>query len=128
VLTTGGIRALADVLATMREPQLRGLEANELELPYLAPEVLTGHVPDACTDLFTVGVVAYQLVTGRVPYHAPTLPELIGQMLTAAPAPLRTADVPEPAAAAIMRCLDADPAARGTLADLQTIVRQHAAA
>ena len=33
VLTTGGIRALADVLATMREPQLRGEESSELELP-----------------------------------------------------------------------------------------------
>ncbi len=52
----------------MRETQLRGEEANDLELPYLAPEVLTGRVPDARTDLFTLGVVAYQLVTGRLPY------------------------------------------------------------
>ena len=74
VLTTGGIRALTDVLATMREQQLRGQEPSELELPYMAPEVLTGRAPDARTDLFTVGVVAYQLVTGRVPYRAATLP------------------------------------------------------
>ena len=124
VLTTGGIRALTDVLATMREQQLRGQETDELELPYLAPEVLTGRAPDARTDLFTVGVVAYELVAGHVPYQAATLPELIGQMLTAKPAPLPAADVPAPAGAAIIRCLSADPAVRGTLTDLRTIVRQ----
>ena len=46
----------ADVLATMREQQLRGQEASEQELPYLAPEVLTGRPPEPRADLFTVGV------------------------------------------------------------------------
>ena len=123
VLTTGGIRAIADVLATMRETQLRGEESNDLELPYLAPEVLTGRPPDARTDLFTLGVVAYQLVTGRLPYQAPSLPELIGQMLTTVPAALTPAEAPVAAGAAILRCLAAAPDARGTLADMQTSTR-----
>ena len=60
VLTTGGIRAIADVLATLREAQLRGEEDNDRELPYLAPEVLIGRAPDVRTDFFTLGVVAYR--------------------------------------------------------------------
>ena len=128
VLTTGGIRALADVLATMPEEQLRGQETSDLDLPYLAPEVLTGHPPDVRTDLFTLGVVAYQLVTGRLPYRAPTLPELIGQMLTAAPVSIAAVEIPAAATAGILRCLGADAGARGTLEDLQSVVRAHALA
>ncbi len=123
VLTTGGIRALADVLATMPEEQLRGQEVSDLELPYLAPEVLIGRAPDERTDLFTLGVVAYQLVTGRLPFQAPTLPELIGQMLTAPPAGLVAAGVPTAAAASILRCVSVDPGARGTLEDLRAVAR-----
>ena len=123
VLTTGGIRALADVLATMRESQLRGEEGDDLELPYLAPEVLTGRAPDARTDLFTLGVVAYQLVTGRLPYQGASLPALIGQMLTTVPTALTPDEAPAAAGAAILRCLSAAPDARGTLADMQTSTR-----
>jgi serine/threonine protein kinase len=126
VLTSGGIRALADVLATMRETELRGIESSELELPYLAPEVLTGRPPDARADLFTLGVVAFELVTGRLPFQAPTLPELIGAMLVGAPPVVDALRVPAAAAAAIVRCLAADPATRGTLAELQLTVRQAA--
>ena len=85
VLTTGGIRALADVLATMREQQLRGEESSELELPYMAPEVLTGRPPDVRADLFSVAAVATYMITGRPPFRAASLPELIGQMLQPAP-------------------------------------------
>ena len=75
------------MLATMREQELRGQEASEHELPYVAPEVLMGGAPNARADVFTIGVLAYQMVTGRLPFQAPSLPELIGQMLQAKPAP-----------------------------------------
>lgn len=124
VLTSGGIRALTDVLATMPEMQLRGIESSELELPYLAPEVLTGRLPDARADLFTLGVVAFELVTGRLPFQAPTLPELIGAMFVGALPAIDNPGVPAPAAAAILKCLAADPSTRGTLAELQAAVRR----
>jgi serine/threonine protein kinase len=123
VLTTGGIRSLADVLATMREQQLRGQESSELELPYMAPEVLTGRPPDPRADLFTVGALAVYVVTAHPPFSATSLPELIGQMLQPAAPPALPAEVPPAAAQAISRCLAADPAARGTLAGLRISVR-----
>jgi serine/threonine protein kinase len=123
VLTTGGIRSLADVLATMREQQLRGQESSERELPYMAPEVLTGRPPDARADLFTVGALAVYVVTARPPFTAASLPELIGQMLQPAAPVTLPADVPPAAAQAISRCLAADPSARGTLTGLRVSVR-----
>ena len=122
VLTTGGIRNLADVLATMREQQLRGQESSELELPYMAPEVLTGRSPDERADLFTVGALAAYLVTAQPPFRASSLPELIGRMLQPPGPTALPAAVPADAARAIARCLMPDPAARGTMGELRTAV------
>jgi serine/threonine-protein kinase len=114
VMSTAGIRSVQDVLATMREQELRGKEASERELPYVAPEVLMGHAPDVRADIFTMGVLAYQMATGRLPFRAASLPELLGQMLQTTPTPpaVHMAEVPAAASEAILRALVADPAAR----------------
>jgi serine/threonine protein kinase len=108
VLTTAGIRSVQDVMATMREQELRGQEASEQELPYVAPEILIGGAPNARADVFTIGVLAYQMVTGKVPFKAPSLPELIGQMLqTKAAAPTTfVGELPVTASDAIVRAVD----------------------
>jgi serine/threonine protein kinase len=108
VMTTAGIKSVQDVLATMREQELRGQEANEQELPYVAPEILMGGAPNARADVFTMGVLAYQMVTGKLPFRAPSLPELMGQMLQVKPAaPSAIAPgLPAPASDAIMRAID----------------------
>lgn len=114
VMSSAGIRSVTDVLATMRELELRGQEANEQELPYIAPEILMGSAPNARADVFTIGVLAYQLVTGKLPFKAASLPELMGQMLQAKPAVPATvaAGVPESVSAAILRAIDGMPANR----------------
>jgi serine/threonine protein kinase len=112
VMSTSGIRSVQDVLATMREQELRGQEASEQELPYVAPEVLMGRAPDERADVFTMGVLAYQMASGRVPFRAASLPELLGQMLQSAPAAPSGADLPADAAAAILRAVLGNPGAR----------------
>jgi len=111
VISSAGIKSVQDVLATMREQELRGQEASQTELPYVAPEILMGGAPNARADVFTIGVLAYQMVTGTLPFRAASLPELIGQMLQVKPA-VPTQDMPDAARAAIMRALDCTPAAR----------------
>jgi serine/threonine-protein kinase len=121
VMSTAGIRSVQDVLATMREQELRGQEASEQELPYVAPEILMGRAPDPRADVFTLGVLGYQMLTGQLPYRAASLPELLGQMLQTRPVPPaeRVEGVPAPVSAALVRALAADPAARfDRIADL----------
>jgi serine/threonine-protein kinase len=119
VMTTAGIRSVQDVLATMREQELRGQEASEQELPYVAPEILMGGAPNARADVFTIGVLAYQMVTSKLPFRAPSLPELMGQMLqTKAAAPTTcVSDLPVSVSDAIVRAIDGVPANRFESAD-----------
>jgi serine/threonine protein kinase len=114
VVSTAGIRSVQDVLATMREQELRGRDASERELPYVAPEVLMGRAPDARADIFTIGVLAYQMASGELPFRAPNLPELLGRMLNAPDTPLIALPnhVPKAGAAVIQRALTPNPDAR----------------
>jgi serine/threonine protein kinase len=118
VLSTAGIASVQDVLATMREQELRGQEASEQELPYVAPEVLMGRAPDPRADVFTMGVLAYQMTTGRLPYRAASMPELIGQMLQTTPASpaALNADVPPGASDAILSAVSGGAEARAVSA------------
>lgn len=116
VISSAGIESVQDVLATMREQELRGQEASVNELPYAAPEVLMGGAPNPCADVFTIGVLAYQMVTGDLPFQAASLPELIGRMLQTTPA-APTSSIPEAARDAILKAIDSVPANRFASAD-----------
>jgi len=115
VMSSAGIKSVQDVLATMREQELRGQEASANELPYLAPEVMMGSAPNPRADVFTIGVLAYHMVMGTVPFQAPSLPELIGQMLQTRPAPPQ--QLPDAARDAIMKAIEGAPANRFESAD-----------
>ena len=41
-------------------------------IPYMAPEQLSGRMPDARSDLWSAGVVLYEMATGKRPFHQPT--------------------------------------------------------
>ena len=116
VISSAGIKSVRDVLATMREQELRAEEASATELPYVAPEVLMGGAPNAQADIFTIGVLGYQMLNGVVPFKAGSLPELIGQMLQTKPAPLPST-VPASAAAAINKAIESMAANRFQSAD-----------
>lgn len=57
-------------------------------LAYMAPEQLRGEPTDARTDLFSLGVVLYELAAGRRPFPGPTATALMAQILNDVPPPL----------------------------------------
>jgi Protein kinase domain len=84
------------------------------KVPYLSPEQLQGLTIDARSDLFSVGVMLYQLLTGRYPFFGrgdhPTMAESIARMLTAVIVPPRELrpEIPLELSDLVMRLLDRD--------------------
>ncbi len=54
---------------------------------YMSPEQARGAAIDTRSDLYSVGVVVYQAVTGRVPFHAETFNELVFKIALESPSP-----------------------------------------
>ena len=64
---------------------------------YMAPEVFKGEVATKQSDVFAFGAVAYELLTGVQPFHAPELAQTMYHILSTDPTPIRklVADIPE---------------------------------
>lgn len=58
-------------------------------LPYMAPEQLAGESVDPQTDIWALGVVSYQMITGRLPFEAENPGTLVHAILHHRPPPLR---------------------------------------
>ena len=79
---------------------------------FMSPEQVRGHQLDARADLYSVGVILYELLTGRLPFVRPSPKEIMRAHLTDAPPPLALAGLPPALEAIVMACLAKDPAAR----------------
>ncbi|MEM6367986.1 MAG: protein kinase [Myxococcota bacterium] len=55
---------------------------------YMSPEQAAGEPVDHRTDLYTVGVILYQLLTGKVPFEGDSTVQLLAKVLTQAPPPM----------------------------------------
>jgi serine/threonine protein kinase len=87
---------------------------------YMSPEQAAGEREiDGRSDVYSLGIVAYQMVTGELPFQAPTVAGILMKQITeAAPmVTLKRPDVPEDLALAISRCLEKDPENRWPTAD-----------
>jgi serine/threonine-protein kinase len=88
---------------------------------YMAPEQLMGGRADARTDIYTVGVLAYEMITGRRPFNAAGL-DLLTVQLTEEPPPASTlVSVPADVDRLLLTCLAQDPADR--FADVHELAR-----
>ncbi len=83
---------------------------------YMSPEQASGDAVDGRADLFALGCVLYEMLTGGVPFTGPTLQAIIAQRFTHVPPPvvsLRPA-VPEHVSGVVERMLEREPADRLT--------------
>ena len=104
------IKELAAAGADFREQLTDGLGAALGTAAYMSPEQALGRQLDTRTDLFSFGIVLYEMCTGRSPFAGDTTGELlisIVQQVQVTPAGLNP-DVPQGLARIIDRCLEKD--------------------
>jgi serine/threonine protein kinase len=77
---------------------------------YMAPEQLRGALPDHRTDVFALGVIAYEMLSGELPFSRGSLADVIlAQDRGARPLTRATARVPALLARVVMDALEIDP-------------------
>jgi serine/threonine-protein kinase len=87
---------------------------------YMSPEQAAGDREiDATSDIYSLGVVAYEMLTGEVPFKAPTVAGILLKQVTQPVPDIMTTreDCPEDLAATVMRCLDKEPVNRWPTTD-----------
>jgi len=87
---------------------------------FMSPEQAAGErVIDGRSDLYSLGVVAYQMLTGELPFQSPTVPGLLMKQIStpATPVDRLRPETPRELAMTVMRCLEKDPGDRWPSAD-----------
>jgi eukaryotic-like serine/threonine-protein kinase len=82
---------------------------------YMAPEQMrSSKNVDSRADIWSMGVILYEMLGGRPPFDAETLPAVCARIMTESPPPLRTVKpgVPPALDAVVMRCLEREPKQR----------------
>jgi serine/threonine protein kinase len=111
---SNGQALLADFhLVSRKDALIRDQASEKYAFCYLAPEQFAG-VCDTRSDQYSLGCVAYELITGRVPFLPQTLTSMMGHFTYEQPAPLSESvvDLPPSLEAAVLKALAQDPEER----------------
>jgi serine/threonine protein kinase len=133
VLPTGAIKVMDFGLSRRTSEMSSITNAGEIvgTIAYLSPERFLGKIADARSDLYSVGVVMYEVFTGTVPFKndSDDLVAVIFAHVNEPPAALRTINpaVPAPIERIVLRLLEKDPerrypSAREVIVDIRTLL------
>ncbi|MCY1036551.1 serine/threonine protein kinase [Corallococcus sp. BB11-1] len=110
---------VAKLMTTQTGVSLTGtLDGTIIGTPaYMAPEQAAGLPVDARADIYAVGNILYEMLTGHPPFQASAFGQLVVQIITQPPPPLPAhlpsgEPMPPALAALVMRCLAKEPEAR----------------
>jgi serine/threonine-protein kinase len=83
-------------------------------VPYMSPEQIEGRPVDHRTDVFSLGVVLYEMATGERPFRGDSSPALMSSILRDTPSPVTEVrpELPRHLGRVIQRCLEKDPSSR----------------
>lgn len=115
-VTSGGQVKLMDLgLALPREGKRVTAQGMVIGTPaYLSPEQAQGHTLDHRTDIYSLGIVLYEMATGMLPFNADDIGALLLQQVKQAPPPPRlvVGDLPAALESVILKTLSKNPAQR----------------
>src|ERR1700733_8844674 len=106
VITDFGLAGVAD--------QIQGADVRSGTPAYMAPEQLEGREVNALSDIYSLGLVLYEIFTGKRAFSVESLPELVRVRSGSAPSKPSTLvkDLDPVVERVILRCLEPDPANR----------------
>ncbi len=114
--------------ATQATPDLTAAGSILGTMGYMSPEQALGRPVDARTDLFSIGVILYEMASGKHPFRRDSHPETLDSLLHDTPGPLQEVnpEIPSELDAVVARCLqkiadDRYPSATALLDDLQVL-------
>jgi hypothetical protein len=113
MLTAGGSPKITDFgLAKLAESRQRTQAGTVLGSPlYMSPEQAEGRESDSRSDIYSFGVVLYQMLTGKVPFQGEHFTSVLSQHISSDPLPPRriVADLPEELETLVLSLLDKKP-------------------
>jgi DNA-binding NarL/FixJ family response regulator/tRNA A-37 threonylcarbamoyl transferase component Bud32 len=115
-VTPNGVVKIMDLgLALPREATRVTADGMVIGTPaYLSPEQAQGHTLDHRTDIYSLGVVLYEMATGHLPFDADEIPALLLQQVKQPPPPPRliAPDLPVELERVILKSLEKNPVRR----------------
>lgn len=112
--TDNDVRIIDFGIAILKDADISRIEGIAGSPSYMSPEQIKSAEISSASDLYSLGAVMYELVTGFRPFRASTLNRLLNQIIYATAAPIHTlrADVPEELEEVVSVALQKDPAKR----------------